>query len=315
MVEHHSKRFIPPLVLLGRHLQTALAGLGRLSRNPIGSLMTIAVIGIALALPAGLHLLLSNIQILSDNWDDGAGLSVFMKKEAPESGVRRLAERISKMPRISEVKFISADEALEEFRLYSGFKDVLDLLQENPLPAVILIQPDEKAAGPEQIESLVKKLEKESLVDHVQIDLQWVKRFAAITRIAGRGVLILGGLLGMAVLLVIGNTIRLEIQNRRDEIEITKLIGATNAFIRRPFLYSGFWFGLLGGFFALLLILLAGFMISGPAEQLALLYNSDFSLSNLDASTAMALLIGGPLLGLVGASIAVGRHLKHIEPS
>jgi len=315
MVEHHSKRFIPPLVLLGRHLQTALAGLGRLSRNPIGSLMTIAVIGIALALPPGLHLLLSNIQILSDNWDDGAGLSVFMKKEAPESGVRRLAERISKMPRISEVKFISADEALEEFRLYSGFKDVLDLLQENPLPAVILIQPDEKAAGPEQIESLVKKLEKESLVDHVQIDLQWVKRFAAITRIAGRGVLILGGLLGMAVLLVIGNTIRLEIQNRRDEIEITKLIGATNAFIRRPFLYSGFWFGLLGGFFALLLILLAGFMISGPAEQLALLYNSDFSLSNLDASTAMALLIGGPLLGLVGASIAVGRHLKHIEPS
>lgn len=310
-----SDRFVPPAVLLARHMQTALASLGRLSRNLIGSLMTIAVIGIALALPAGLHLLLSNFQVLSDNWDGSTSISVFLKREAPESGMRRLVRRIDAMPQVEEVKFISAAEALEEFRRYSGFKDVLDLLQENPLPAVILLQPVETATGPDQVAVLVKKIKQEPLVERVQIDLQWVKRFAALTHIAHRGVLILGGLLGLAVLLVVGNTIRLEIQNRRDEIEITKLIGATNAFIRRPFLYSGFWFGLLGGLFALLLIVTAGFLISGPAERLAILYNSSFTLAVLDSPATYGLMLGGPLLGLLGAAIAVSRHLRHIEPT
>lgn len=313
--EPGSKRLTPPRILLVHHLRTALASLGRLSRNPMGSLMTIAVIGIALALPAGLHLLISNLQALSGNWDGSSSISLFLKKEAPESGGRRLMERIGEMSAVSKVKFITAEEALEEFRRFSGFADVLELLPENPLPAVILIQPNEKGSDPATVEKLVEELKKESLVDRAQIDLQWVKRFAAITHIAQRGVLILAGLLSMAVLLVIGNTIRLEIQNRHEEIEVTKLIGATNGFIRRPFLYSGLWFGLFGGLFALLLVLLSAFLIQEPVSRLTLLYHSDFSLALLDMPSLLGFLIGSPLLGLLGAAIAVGRHLRRIEPS
>ncbi|MBU0499797.1 MAG: permease-like cell division protein FtsX [Gammaproteobacteria bacterium] len=309
------EHLIPPPVLLAHHLQTALASLGRLSRNPIGSLMTVAVIGIALALPAGLHLILSNLQSLGDNWDGSSNLSLFLKKEAPESGGRRLMERIGGMGEVGKVKFVTAEEALAEFRRFSGFADVLDLLQDNPLPAVILVQPKEQSSDPATVEKLVELLKKESLVDHIQLDLQWVKRFAAITQIAQRGVLVLAGLLSMAVLLVIGNSIRLEIQSRHEEIEITKLIGASNAFIRRPFLYSGFWFGLLGGFFALLLVLLSAFLLDEPTSELALLYSSDFSVTALDSTSVLGFLIGSPVLGLLGAAIAVGRHLKRIEPS
>ena len=309
------KHFTLLRILLAHHLQTALASLGRISRNPAGSLMTTAVIGIALAMPAGLHLILSNLQLLSNNWDGSSSISLFLKKEAPESGGRRLAERIGEMAEVSKVKFVTADESLAEFRRFSGFDDVLGLLQENPLPAVVLIQPKEQGGNPVSVEKLVEQLKKEALVDHAQIDLEWVKRFAAITRIAQRGVLILAGLLSMAVLLVIGNTIRLEIQNRHEEIEITKLIGATNAFIRRPFLYSGFWFGLLGGLFALLLILLSAFLIQEPLSQLTILYNSGFTLSVLDSTTLLGFLAGSPILGLLGAAIAVGRHLKRIEPA
>lgn len=305
----------PPRVLLLHHLQTALASLGRLSRNPIGSLMTVAVIGIALALPAGLHLILSNLQSLGENWEGSSSLSLFLKKEAPEGEGRRLMERIGEMGGVSKVKFVTADEALAEFRRFSGLADVLDLLQENPLPAVILVQPKEEMSDPTTMEKLVETLKKEPLADHVQLDLQWVKRFAAITQIAQRGVLVLAGLLSMAVLLVIGNTIRLEIQNRHEEIEITKLIGATNAFIRRPFLYSGFWFGFLGGIFALLLVLLSAFLLDEPVAQLTLLYSSDFSLTTLDSTSILGFLVGSPVLGLIGAAIAVGRHLKRIEPN
>ena len=313
-VEQQSKRFIHPLTLLTHHAQTALASLGRLFRNPFGSLMTIAVIGIALALPAGLHLMLGNFKIMSNHWDGSTSLSLFLKKEAPESGIQRLADRIKTMPLVDEVEMISRTQALEEFRRFSGFDEVLGLLQDNPLPAVILVKPNEQQANEQTIDELAATLKKEGLIDHVQIDLQWVKRFAAMTDIARRAVLILAGLLSLAVLLIIGNTIRLEIQNRRDEIVITKLIGGTNAFIRRPFLYSGFWYGLLGGISALLLIIAASLMLHDPIARLSLLYDSGFSLQALNLVTVSALLIGSPLLGLFGAGVTVGHHLKQIEP-
>ena len=187
--EQKPKRFVHPLILLTHHAQTALSSLGRLFRNPFGSLMTIAVIGIALALPAGLHLMLGNFKIMSNHWDGSTSLSLFLKKEAPESGIHRLSERIKKMPLVDDVEMVTRAQALEEFRRFSGFDEVLGLLQENPLPAVILVKPNEQQANEQSIDDLAETLKKEGLVDHVQIDLQWVKRFAAITDIARRAVL------------------------------------------------------------------------------------------------------------------------------
>ena len=223
-------------VWLLRHLQVALSSLGRLVRSPVSSLMTSAVIGIALALPTGLHLLLSNAQALSGNWDGAATVSLFIRQETTDQQLNQLLERLRLRGGIAGVRLISREQALEEFRLLSGFAAALEALEENPLPAVIVVEPQPAHSTPLAAEALLAQLKQLPEVDFAQIDLQWVKRFHGITEIARRAVLLLVSLLGMAVLLIVVNTIRLEIQNRHAEIEISKLIGATDAFIRRPFL-------------------------------------------------------------------------------
>ena len=310
-----SARRFNPVIWLTRHLQVALASLGRLTRSPFSTLMTSAVIGIALALPAGLHLLVNNLQALSGTWDGAASISLFLEQQVDQSEADKLVAQLSKKAGIAETRLISRDQALDEFKLLSGFTDALDALDDNPLPHVILVVPDEEHSEPAAAERMLSEIEKLQGVDYAQLDLQWVKRFHGITEIAKRGVLVLGALLGLAVLLIIGNTIRLEIQNRHAEIEITKLIGGTNAFIRRPFLYSGIWYGLFGGLIAWAMILVSLWLLTGPVSQLAGLYNSDFDLSGMNILTILSLLLISTLLGLLGSWIAVGRHLSEIEPS
>lgn len=298
-----------------RHLQVALASLGRLVRAPLSSLMTSAVIGIALALPSGLHLLLDNTQTLSGSWEGAATISIYLKQESSREQVESLAARLRRQQGIAEVRLISRDQALTEFRRLSGFGEVLDTLGENPLPDVLVIEPDAAHSSPRTAGELLNRLRKADEVDFAQLDMQWVRRFHALTEIAGRAVLVLATLLGLAVLLVVVNTIRLEIQNRHTEIEITKLIGATDAFIRRPFLYSGIWYGLLGGIIAWLLVSLSLWLLDAPVARLAELYGSGFELAGLGFTRSMLLLGGSTLLGLGGSWIAVGRHLNRIEPS
>jgi cell division transport system permease protein len=298
-----------------RHLQVALASLGRLSRSPFSTFMTAAVIGIALALPTGLHVALSNVQQLAGGWEGAATLSLFLKKEANQEQVTRLTTSLRQHPQIAEVQLIEPELALEEFRRLSGFEGALDALDENPLPAVLVIEPLPQHSTPEATERLMQELNGHQEVDFTQVDLEWVRRFHAITEIARRGVLVIAALLGLAVLLIVGNTIRLEIQNRRDEIEITKLIGGTNAFIRRPFLYGGIWYGLLGGIIAWLLVSISLWLLDGPIERLAGLYHSDFDLAAIDIQTLIILLGASTLLGLLGSWTAVGRHLSEIEPT
>ncbi len=304
-----------PRIWILRHLQAALSSLGRLSRTPLAALMTVAVIGIAMALPAGLHLLLDNVQQLSNRWDSAATISLFMQQGVDEAKAATLAKRLRSMDDIATVAMISRSEALEEFRQLSGFADALEALDENPLPVVLIVQPAIQHTTAAAAGVLVKRLQRESGVDFAQLDMEWIQRFQAIARIASRGVVVLGSMLALAVLLIVGNTIRLEIQNRHAEIEITKLIGGTDAFIRRPFLYSGLWYGLLGGWLAWIMVSTALWILSGPAEELALLYHSDFGLSSVPISTILILMAGGGLLGLLGSWVAVGRHLSAIEPS
>jgi cell division transport system permease protein len=309
-----SRHFTPRIWLL-RHLQAALSSLGRLSRSPISTVMTVAVLGIAMALPTGLHVLLDNVQQLAGRWDSAATISLFLHQGVDEDQGDVLAQRLERRAGIEEVRLIGRQQALEEFRRFSGFAGALDALDENPLPVVLMVTPSTAQSSPAAAETLVKELQQIDEVELAQLDLQWVRRFQAITEIATRGVYVLASLLAMAVLLIVGNTIRLEIQNRHAEIEITKLVGGTNAFIRRPFLYYGFWYGVLGGWLAWLLISLSLSLLSGPVANLALLYHSDFDLSSVNISTILTLMAGGGFLGLGGSWIAVGRHLSIIEPS
>lgn len=309
------KRRFNPRAWLTRHAQVMLASLGRLTRLPLATFMTAAVIGIAIALPGGMNTLVNNIRTLSGAWDGSASLSLFLKPKIEEAAAQALARKLSTWPEVGTLRVIGRDEALTEFRRLSGFGDALDLLGENPLPVVILLQPSLTASGPDAAAVLAKRLGKLPEVELAQLDLQWVRRLHAITRAAERGIWVLAGLLAMAVLLIIGNTIRLEINNRRPEIEINKLVGATNAFIRRPFLYDGLWYGLMGGTIAWILIGLSVLMLQGPVAELAGLYDSQFELSGLSFKGSLAILLGSGLLGLIGAWLAVGRHLAAIEPA
>jgi len=297
------------------HAQAFIATLGQLSRRPFATFMTVAVIGIALAMPAGLYVLLNNAQRMIGNWEGASQISLFLKTGINESRAQQLVEQLHRRPEIAATDYISPDNALDEFRRLSGFGEALGALDENPLPAVLVVRLKKDVTDPVQIERLLEDLRKRSEVDIAQLDMQWVKRLYALMAMVQRGVLVLASLLGLAVLLVVGNTIRLAIQSRRDEIVITKLIGATDAFIRRPFLYSGAWYGIGGGLLALILVQLSLYILQQPVHNLALLYNSSFALYGLDLRTSSILLGGGGLLGLLGSWLAVGRHLKDIEPN
>ena len=298
-----------------RHLQVFFYSLGVLSRSPFATLMTAAVIGIALALPSGLHVVLKNAQQLSGGWDGAAQISLFLNRSVEDDEAEKLATQIQKLPEVAGVTYISRRQALLEFQRLSGFGDALQALKDNPLPSVLVIRPASEASTPETTEALLQRLGAYPAVDLAQLDMQWVKRLYVIMELIRRGVVVLAILLAVAVLLVVGNTIRLAIQNRRDEIVVMKLIGGTDGFIRRPFLYTGFWYGLFGGLIAWVLVNLSLSILSDPVERLAGLYQSRFELSGLDLTSAIMLLGTSILLGLAGSWLAVGRHLRDIEPS
>ncbi len=312
--EHAFRRHLNPLNWLLRHAQMSLSSLGRLAQNPLSTGMTAAVIGIAIALPAGLYLLVDNMRTLTGSWDGGSSISLFLQQSLSDAQADQVRDVIALRDDVAEARLISRQEALAEFRLRSGFGEALDLLEHNPLPAVILVKPARVASAPAATGRLADTLGRYREIDMVRVDLQWVRRLEAISRTLERGILVLAGMLAAAVLLIVGNTIRLEIQHRQPEIEVIKLVGGTDGFIRRPFLYEGLWYGLLGGLIALLLVMLGLALMQGPVQRLAGLYQSGFSLEMFRSGVFTAILLGSPLLGLAGAWLAVGRHLARIQP-
>jgi len=276
--------------------------------------MTAAVIGIAIALPAGMYLLVENVRSLTDSWDGTSSITLFLQQSLDDQQINEVRSAIDARKDVAETRLISRQQALDEFRQRSGFGEALELLDHNPLPAVILVKPAAKTASAAATQRLAETLGRFREIDKVRVDLQWVRRLEAITRTLERGILVLAGLLSAGVLLIVGNTIRLEIQNRRHEIEVIKLVGGTDAFIRRPFLYEGIWYGFLGALIALLLVIGGLALMQGPVQRLAGLYQSHFSLEILSSGTLFGILLGSPLLGLAGAWLAVGRHLSRIQP-
>ncbi len=295
------------------HFRTLISSLGRLYRTPLATLMTLAVIGIALALPCGLYVLLKNLQVITGGWENTAKISLFLKQDTSPKAVENLARRLQATKDIAHVRIIRADEALREFRENSGFGEALDALGHNPLPHALVITPAVGVQQTSMIESLFSRLKQLAEVDMAQLDMQWLHRLNALVEIARRGVIVVAAMLAVAVLLVVGNTIRLDIQNRRDEIEIIRLVGATDAFVRRPFLYGGLWYGLFGGTFAWVLVFIAMILVDKPAQRLAELYDSQYRVAGLGGYESLILMLSSITLGLLGSWLAVGRHLHKVE--
>lgn len=299
---------------MAHHSTTAIDSLLRLLRTPLQSLMTWLVVAIAVALPAALYVALSNVQNIGYSWQDSSQISVFLHKKVDDQQAEGLRQSLLKRTDIAQITYVSPAAALEEFKTVSGLGQVVDSLTENPLPGVLLLQPSLMGNNPDALENLQQNLRAESLIAEVRLDMQWVKRLHQFMELAQRAVLALASLLALGVLLVIGNTIRLAIENRRDEILVVKLVGGTNAYVRRPFLYTGLWYGLGGGLLALLLLVIGLTWLAEPVAQLADLYQSSFRLQGLGFIASLQLVLLAGVTGLLGAWVAVGRHLSQIEP-
>lgn len=294
-----------------RHAQVLLATFGQMARAPLATLLTLTVIGITLALPSGLYVMLDNLERISAGWDRGAQASLFLKRNVTEAGAQKLAQQIRAMPAVGGVDYISRDAALTEFKKLSGFGNALNALDSNPLPAVLVVRLS-VGDNPAAVESLMATLTRLPGVDLAQLDIEWLRRLAALLQLAERAVMMLAALLSLAVLLIIGNTIRLAVVNRQTEIEIIQLVGGTPGFVRRPFLYSGLLQGLLGGLLAWLLVEASLLLLNGPARELAGLYGSSFALTGLGAEQGLSLAMAGSLLGWVSSRLAVGWQLRQI---
>ena len=285
----------------------------RVLDNPVSSAMTWLVIGIALALPSGLNVALDNISQLSASWDSPAQISLFLHDEVSDQRARELQSELSARADVSVSRFVSREEALEEFRSLSGFADVLSSLQANPLPHLIVVAP---AQDSDQLAAAGLRAELEAYPDVAQavLDMEWLQRLNSLMMLGRRLVWAVAGLLILGVLLILGNTIRLAIESRREEIVIVKLVGGSNAFVRRPFLYTGLWYGVGGGLFAGLLVGASLWFLQDTVAELARLYQSDFRLRGLGIMGGLNLIILGGMLGLAGAWLAVSRHLADIQP-
>jgi cell division transport system permease protein len=300
---------------LARHAQVLVGSLGRLAQHPIAALMTMAVVAVALALPLFFGLLLENARAASGNWNDAFDIAVYMDKQGSETQAQVLAKELRQRGDVAAVRVISADQALAEFRKDSGFGEALDALTDNPLPDTLVVTPTLRASTSQGTDTLKEAIAAMSGVHAVQLDTDWVKRLETLLEILQRVVLIIGVLLGIGVLMIVGNTIRLDILNRRMEIEVMKLVGASNRFTRRPFLYAGMWYGLGGGLIALGLVTLAAAALDGPVHRLSSLYGSDFRLRGLGLRASLTLLGAAVGLSWVGSWVAATRHIQAIEPT
>lgn len=294
------------------HAEEAVASLRRLRSTPLATAMTWLVIAIALALPLGLAKILGDARQLVQNWSGNAQVSLYLQKNLPEASQNQLREQLQQRADVDHVQAISPADALAEFKANSGYGDAVDLLGSNPLPPVLVVFP--KTNDPNTLDSLRDEFAQLPGVSSADVDSDWVEKLAAMLDVGNRLLLALGLALTAAVLLVVGNTIRAGIESRRNEIVVIKLLGASNAFVRRPFLYMGLWSGLFGGIIALVSVALFTSWLSSPVNHLAQLYNSDFHLSHLHPLEVMGMLAFSCGLGLLGALLAVTRHLRELEP-
>ena len=298
---------------LTQHWFTLTGTLQRLLRDPVSTLFTVLVIGIALSLPTGLYLLLQNVGQVAGNLATTPQITLFLALDADKHNIAALQSRLKQRTEIADIRFIPRAEALREIKQSAGLGEVVESLQHNPLPDALVLNLTN--IDPAAVEKLRAELSQLPKVAHVQLDSAWIKRLDALLKFSRQAALILAVLLSFALVAITGNTIRLQILTRREEIEVSKLIGATDPFIRRPFLYFGAVQGLAGGIAAWAIVSLSTYLLNRHVTELATLYNvADYHLSGLGVADGLSLLLFSTGLGWLGGFLSVGRHLRLIEP-
>ena len=298
-----------------KDLQQKMAreALSRMLRSPMASLLNSLMIAVAFALPALFYLMVVNLQALGGHWDGRPQISVYLDSDLNQRAISQLVRDARSDPDIEEAIYISPNKGLENFREKSGIGDIVSELGFNPLPGVVVLTPS-SGKNSRELDTLAGIYRKKPSVDQVQLDLQWVQRLNTILELLERVVLSLGVLLGVTVLLVISNTIRLNIESRKDEIRIVKMVGGTDGFIILPFLYMGAWYGLVGAIFAQILIISVVAAVSDQVLELAGLYNSGINAQKGGFSMLATLVVSGVALGIMGAGISCYRHLRTLVP-
>ena len=303
------------LMFFINHFRQALGSLGELWRSGMSSAMTVGVLGLSITLPTTLYVMVKNTEQISAGWEHASQISLFIKDKASQRDVNQLVKRIQLWPEVQDLTLITADQALAEFKQLSGFGDAIAYLDSNPLPNVVLVTPTQRHASPVAARALLEKLKNEREVDIGKLDIEWLERLHGLLNLVKDLVSVIALLLFLAVTLIIGNTIRLNILNKKDEILVMKLVGATDAFIQRPFMYTGFWYGFLGGLLAWIAVTLLLWWMSTSIANVSALYQKDFNITGLDFNTFISMLGISVFLGLSGSFLSVKRHVRDIEPT
>lgn len=297
---------------LNQHLGVLRYAVQRIFASPLAGILNILVIGIALSLPTGMYVLLKNVQGLVVELSATPQISLFLNLDSKTDDVSALRKQLNQHTAIDGVEFVGRNQALEQLKKSTGLSDVIEGLDKNPLPDALIIHPKVRDAA--ELEKLREELAQLAHVEQAQLDSAWAYKLEAVLRFGRLAVLILASMLSLALIAITFNTIRLQILTQRDEIEVAKLIGATNGFIRRPFLYFGALQGLLGGIAAWLIITLSLYFLNQPLAKLSQLYASNFTLQSLSMEDSLSLLLFSLYLGWLGAWLSVARHLSQIEP-
>lgn len=300
--------------LMAYHAQAAVSSLIYLCRQPFATGMTVIVIAITLTLPALLWVFSDNMVELSNNWKKGGHISLYLDMQLSTTDAEQLLERVKKTDGVGEAKLKTPAEGLLEMQRQEGMQDLMSNLPENPLPAVIDVVPAIGVTTPAQLDTLYARLKALPGIDDARLDLQWVTRLYALLDLVAQVTHGLMMLLSVAVVFIIGNTLRLVIQKRYEEIQVLKLIGASDAYIMRPFLYSGLWYGLVSAILAVILVLLFMFSLGSVLNQLIEAYQMRFPIAGLSLRQTLLLIFIAPCLGWLGARISVKRQLARIEP-
>jgi len=297
------------------HLKVIKSTIQDQRERPLAAFFTCSVIGVTFVLPVLLAILLANAQSINRGWDGSAQITLVLKQEVPALDAGVLAREIAKRSSIEASRFIDKAAALEEFKEQFALEDAIDYLDENPLPHVILVKPDKSLNNIDLMTNIKDSLESLAEVESALLDVIWVQRLQSMTEVLLKAVWLVAIMLAIAIVLILGNTIRLAIENRKEEIAVVKLVGGTDSFVRRPFLYMGAFFGLGGGLISLILINFILFVLEEPIHELARSYQSNFNLSGLNFESTLFLLILGMVLGWFGSWLAVRKHLDAIQPT
>jgi len=295
------------------HIQALLDSLLRLAESRFNSIMTIAVLSITISLASGFQLLVNNLKQFNVSLQDSSQISLFLKDGVSEARANKVAEEIRHNDAIQQVNIISKEQGLKEFKTYSGFGDAINVLKSNPLPIVIQVFPKSNL-DKDQLENLVQEFQQSVDIDLAQMDMLWVERLQSMMAVANDSLHLLDTLLGIAVLFIAGNTIRLEMQTRRDEIIIAKLVGATDGFIQRPFLYTGFWMGFIAGIVAWFTVTVMMAILWQSVEPLAQLYGGEFHLIFFGFLDTFKLIFLSAALGVFGSWLVLCYQLRYTIP-